>query len=89
MQALRDEPVALAEQLSSLAARDGTELTVTGDPRPLTADAGLALYRAAQEAVTNARKHAPGAPVSIVSASTRNRRPSRSPTVTALTRTRK
>ena len=63
--ALRDEPVALAEQLASLAARDGAELTVTGAPRPLDADAGLALYRAAQEAVTNARKHAPGAPVSI------------------------
>ncbi len=63
--ALRDEPVALAEQLASLAARDGAELTVTGAPRPLVADAGLALYRAAQEAVTNARKHAPGAPVSI------------------------
>ncbi len=63
--ALRDEPVALAEQLASLAARDGVELTVTGAPRPLAADAGLALYRAAQEAVTNARKHAPGAPVSI------------------------
>ena len=64
--ALRDEPVALDEQLSSLAAHDGAELTVTGAPRPLTADAGLALYRAAQEAVTNARKHAPGAPVSIL-----------------------
>ena len=63
--ALRDEPVALAEQLSSLAVRDGAELTVTGAPRPLAADAGLALYRAAQEAVSNARKHAPGAPVSI------------------------
>ena len=64
--ALRDEPVALAEQLSSLAARDGAELNVTGAPRPLAADTGLALYRAAQEAVTNARKHAPGAPVSIL-----------------------
>jgi signal transduction histidine kinase len=63
--ALRDEPVALAEQLASLAARDGAELTVTGASRPLAADAGLALYRAAQEAVTNARKHAPGAPVTI------------------------
>ncbi len=63
--ALRDEPVALAEQLSSLASRDGAELTVTGEPRPLTPDAGLALYRAAQEAVTNARKHAPGATVSM------------------------
>jgi signal transduction histidine kinase len=63
--ALRDEPVALAEQLASLAARDDAELVVTGAPRPLASDAGLALYRAAQEAVTNARKHAPGAPVSI------------------------
>jgi signal transduction histidine kinase len=63
--ALRDEPVALAEQLASMADRDGAELTVTGAPRPLAADAGLALYRAAQEALTNARKHAPGAPVSI------------------------
>ena len=63
--ALRDEPAALAEQLASLAARDGAELTVTGAPRPLRADAGLALYRAAQEALTNIRKHAPGAPVSI------------------------
>jgi signal transduction histidine kinase len=63
--ALRDEPVALAEQLASLAARDDAELVVTGAPRPLAADAGLALYRAAQEAVTNARKHAPGAQVSI------------------------
>jgi signal transduction histidine kinase len=63
--ALRDEPVALAEQLASLAARDDAELVVTGAPRPLGSDAGLALYRAAQEAVTNARKHAPGAPVTI------------------------
>jgi len=63
--ALRDEPVALAEQLASLAAHDGAELTVTGAPRPLDADAGLALYRAAQEAVANARKHAPGASIAI------------------------
>ncbi len=63
--ALRDDPVALAEQLSSLATHDGADLTVTGTPRALGADAGLALYRAAQEALTNARKHAPGAPVSV------------------------
>ena len=63
--ALRDEPVALAEQLAFLAARDGAELTVTGVPHRLAPDAGLALYRAAQEAVTNARKHAPGAPMSM------------------------
>jgi signal transduction histidine kinase len=63
--ALRDEPVELAEQLTSLAAREGAALTVDGRPRRLAPDAGLALYRAAQEALTNARKHAPGAPVTI------------------------
>jgi signal transduction histidine kinase len=65
VQALRDEPVALAEQLAALAAADRAVLTVTGAVRPLAADAGLALYRAAQEAVSNARKHAPGAEVSL------------------------
>jgi len=63
--ALRDEPVELAEQLTSLATREGAALTVDGRPRRLAPDAGLALYRAAQEALTNARKHAPGAPVTI------------------------
>jgi signal transduction histidine kinase len=63
--ALRDEPVALATQLAALAEADGADLIVTGTARPIAADAGLALYRAAQEAVTNARKHAPGAPVSV------------------------
>ena len=63
--ALREEPVALAEQLDSLVARDGASLTVTGAPRALDAGVGVALYRAAQEAITNARKHAPGAPISV------------------------
>ncbi|HZU78609.1 MAG TPA: histidine kinase [Acidimicrobiales bacterium] len=63
--ALRDQPVELTEQLASLAAHEGAELTVDGSVRPLTADAGLALYRAAQEALSNARKHAPGAPVGV------------------------
>ena len=64
--ALRDEPVELGEQLASLAAREGAGLEVSGPPRVLPPDAGMALYRAAQEALTNARKHAPGAPVRIV-----------------------
>lgn len=33
-------------------------LTVTGDPRPLPADAGLAVYRAVQESLTNTAKYA-------------------------------
>ena len=63
--ALREEPVALAEQLGSLVAHDGASLSVTGVPRALDAAVGVALYRAAQEAITNARKHAPGAPISV------------------------
>ncbi len=63
--ALRDDPVELAERLTVLAQREGAAITVHGQPRPLAPDAGLALYRVAQEALTNARKHAPGASVTI------------------------
>lgn len=35
-------------------------LTVTGEARPLPALSDLAAYRIIQEALTNARKHAPG-----------------------------
>lgn len=42
-----------------------TTLTTRGEPRRLPPDATLALFRTAQEAVTNARKHAPGRPVSM------------------------
>ena len=41
------------------------EFTVTGTPRPLGTEAALTVYRTAQEALTNARKHAPGQPVSL------------------------
>jgi signal transduction histidine kinase len=64
-------PRPLAEQLEALAGQyraDGdmpVEFTVTGDPRPVSAEAGLAVYRTAQEALTNARKHAPGQPVRL------------------------
>jgi signal transduction histidine kinase len=37
----------------------------TGQPAPLTAAADLAAYRIVQEAVTNATKHAPKAPVEV------------------------
>jgi signal transduction histidine kinase len=63
--ALRGEPIALSEQLAVLAATDGAHLDVIGAEHRLSADAELALYRAAQEALNNARKHAPGAPVTL------------------------
>lgn len=41
------------------------ELTITGRPRELEVKSGLAVIRTAQEALTNARKHAPGADVAV------------------------
>jgi len=41
------------------------EFTIAGTPRPVGAERGLTAYRTAQEAFTNARKHAPGQPVSL------------------------
>jgi signal transduction histidine kinase len=41
------------------------DFTVTGPPRAVPAEAALAAYRTAQEALTNARKHAPGQPVRL------------------------
>jgi signal transduction histidine kinase len=69
--ALRDDAAPLPDQLASLAAQyqatgDATiQLTVTGEPRPLPGPAALVAYRAAQEGLTNARKHAPGQPVTL------------------------
>ena len=63
--ALRDEPQPLSAQLARLASDDHATITVTGAERQLAADTEHALYRAAQEALTNARKHAPGAAVEL------------------------
>jgi signal transduction histidine kinase len=54
---------ALVEQFRSAGA-DMT-LTVEGDIAGLPATTGLAVYRIAQEALTNAAKHAPGAPTEV------------------------
>jgi len=40
-------------------------LELIGEPRPVGAEAALTAYRTAQEALTNARKHAPGEPVTV------------------------
>jgi signal transduction histidine kinase len=69
--ALRGETRPLPDGLAELSAdhqrRHGTRVTfeVSGEPRPIPADAGLALARIAQEALVNTAKHAPRQPVDI------------------------
>jgi signal transduction histidine kinase len=69
--ALRGETMPLPELLDALAAGYRTDfgvpavVRVEGLPCELGADTSLALYRSAQEAMTNVRKHAPGAPVRV------------------------
>ncbi|MGW1883435.1 sensor histidine kinase [Streptomyces sp. NPDC001970] len=47
------------------AAGNSVELRCTGEARPLAAAADHAAFRIAQEALTNAFKHAPGAPIVV------------------------
>ncbi|WP_435246206.1 histidine kinase [Streptomyces sp. NRRL F-5630] len=61
LSALRGDMAPVAEALAELAAREGTVLRVEGEARPVAAEAGQTLRRVAQEALTNVRKHAPGA----------------------------
>jgi signal transduction histidine kinase len=70
--ALREDPVpaarAIADLVTSARLETGTptELTIDGPPRDLPGPAEDALFRTAQEALSNARKHAAGAPVEVV-----------------------
>ena len=69
--ALRDDAGPLPDRLASLAGQFRTDgdpavhLEVSGETRPIPAEASVAAYRTAQEALTNARKHAPGQPVTL------------------------
>ncbi|MET9080009.1 histidine kinase [Streptomyces sp. NPDC004232] len=70
--ALREDSALLPELLARLTTgpeQDGTapavRLQVQGTVRRLEPDATLAVLRTAQEAVTNAAKHAPGQPVTL------------------------
>jgi signal transduction histidine kinase len=69
--ALREDAAPLPDQLTALAAQYQAagdvqiNLTVTGAPRPLSEQATQVAYRTAQEGLTNARKHAPGQPVTL------------------------
>lgn len=66
LSALRGDLTPLEEFLTGLvASSDGAEVTVGGERKPLPAEASQAVRRVAQEALTNARKHAPGAKVRL------------------------
>jgi signal transduction histidine kinase len=65
VQAMREEPVALVDQLTRLAADGAVSFEFTGSARPVPPQAAWALYRAGQEALTNARKHASGATIRV------------------------
>lgn len=53
------------DRILALIRADGARLAVTGNIRPLPMAADDAAYRIVQEALTNARRHAPGAPVRV------------------------
>lgn len=59
--------VPLAQRIEDLIAAGNfpATFTLTGTPRRLTTEAELGFYRVAQEALTNASKHAPGEPIAV------------------------
>jgi len=65
VQALREDAVSLPELLAQLVGDEPVTVEVRGQHRKLAPGPGLTLYRAVQEALTNARKHAPDAPVTV------------------------
>lgn len=66
LSALRGELTPLEDFLRQLVrAEHGAEVTISGERRPLPAEASQAVRRVAQEALTNVRKHASGAKVQV------------------------
>ncbi|NUK09375.1 sensor histidine kinase [Streptomyces lunaelactis] len=66
LSALRGETAPVEDYLRELSVADGAETAVTGERRQLSAEASQAVRRVAQEALTNVRKHAPGAKVRML-----------------------
>lgn len=71
LETLRGDELRVSDRLELLAAEYRTatgarcEVAISGDLERLPPEARLAVARTAQEALTNARKHAPGAPVTV------------------------
>jgi signal transduction histidine kinase len=65
LSALRGEMTPVEDFLRELVASDRAAVSVTGERRALPAEASQAVRRVAQEALTNVRKHAPGAKVFV------------------------
>lgn len=65
LSALRGDMSPVEDFLRELVSSEGARLEVTGESRGIPAEAGLAVRRVAQEAMTNVRKHAPGARVEL------------------------
>jgi signal transduction histidine kinase len=65
LSALRGDMSPVEDFLRELVSAEGARLVVAGPSRGLPAEAGLAVRRVAQEAMTNVRKHAPGARVEL------------------------
>lgn len=65
LSALRGDMPPVEEYLRELVGPEGAGLEVAGESRSLPAEAGLAVRRVAQEAMTNVRKHAPGARIAL------------------------
>lgn len=61
IQALREDTLPLPETLRRMAEGNAAGFEIDGHPCPLGADTTHTLVRVAQEALTNAAKHAPGA----------------------------
>lgn len=62
---LRGDTVPAARQVSELARTEDARVEVVGDPRPLPPETGQTVRRVTQEALTNVRKHAPGAVATV------------------------